>query len=44
MPAPIKINKNVIEYNLNKFYENWYFYQTYKNKPHYDNPFKIRYE
>ena len=29
---------------LKQFYDNWYFYQTYKNKPHYNNPFKIQYK
>jgi hypothetical protein len=29
---------------LKNFYDNWYFYQTYQNKPHYDNAFKINYK
>ena len=27
-----------------KFLDNWYFYQTYSNKEHYPNSFKINYK
>lgn len=29
---------------LESFYENWYFYQTYKNNEHYEGTFTIRYK
>ena len=28
---------------LEQFYNNWYFYQKYKDNPHYLEPFKIIY-
>ena len=29
---------------IKRFYDNWYFYQTYQNKPQYKDPFKINYK
>lgn len=29
---------------LKQFYDNWYFYQTYKNNQHYNNSFNIIYK
>ena len=37
-------NPNIPDSFYDSFYNNWYFYQKYKDKPHYDNPFKIKYE
>lgn len=37
------LEKGMENKELKQFYDNWYFYQTYKNKPHYYNPFKIQY-
>lgn len=37
------LEKGMENKELKQFYDNWYFYQTYQNKPHYREPFKIIY-
>ena len=36
--------EDLCERKLKQFYDNWYFYQTYKGKPHYYQPFNIVYK
>ncbi len=50
-PIQIRIEKiketefnNICKEKMEEFYDNWYFYQEYKDKAHYPNAHKIKYE